>query len=147
MANPYQLVSESLDLKAALRSLEPNDLIPRRPEDDVAGELGARFLEDLRRRVDRGLYDPHPAYMVAVPKSSVVTRPAALVSLDDRVMYVAMVAVLESRIEGHLLGRDLVFWPRGTAVDKRWGEFERSVLQSNRPYVVRADIMGFLRVY
>ena len=143
MANAYQLISESLDLKTALQSLKPNDLIPSRPEDTVTGELGARFLEELRGRVERGIYDPHPAYLVAVPKSAVATRPAALVSLDDRVMYAALVAVLESRIESHLLGDDLVLWPRGKPIDKRWHDFERSVLQSDLPYVVRGDITAF----
>lgn len=143
MADAYQSISEHLDLEAALKSLKPNDLIPSRPEDAVAGQLGARFLEDVRRRVEQGVYDPDPAYMVAVPKTPVATRPAALVSLDDRVMYAALVAALGPRIESHLLGRDLVLWPRGTPVDKRWQDFERSVLESDLPYVVRGDITGF----
>ena len=143
MPNPYQPIADSLDLETALRSLKPNDLISTRPEDTVAGELGARFLEDLRRRLEHRTYDPHPAYVVAAPKSTVATRPAALLSLDDRVVYGALVAALGPRIETHLLGRDLVFWPRGLPTEKRWHDFERSVLQSDLPYVVRADITGF----
>ena len=143
MSTAYQAIIDSLDLEAAIQNLTRNDLIPPRPEDKVAGQLGARFLEGLRLDIERGTYDPHPAYFVAAPKSTVATRPAALMSLDDRVVFTAMVGALGSRIESYLLGNDLVFWPRGIPTTTRWLDFERSVLTSNPAYVVRGDITGF----
>lgn len=141
--SPYQQIADGLDFKAAVRSIEPSDLLPPRPEDKVAGQLGKRFTEGLQRRVEMGSYDPYPAYIVAAPKPSVATRPAALLSLDDRVMFAALVAKLGSRIEDHLLGDGVVLWPRGVGAEKRWNEFEQSVLGSKWAYIVRADVVGF----
>lgn len=143
MLNPYQSIAARLDFDKALRELKPNDLLPRRPEDKAVGEAGARFIESLRRRVERGSYDPDPAYIVATPKSTVATRPAALLSMEDRLVFASMVDVLRPRIDQHLLGSELVLWPRGVSTDKRWQDFERSVLQCNVSHVVRGDIVGF----
>ena len=141
--NPYQSIAESLDFDKALRELKYNDLIWKRLEDKAVGEAGARFIEYLRLRVEHGSYDPEPAYIIAAPKSTVATRPAALLSIDDRVMFAAIVDVLRTRIESYLLGNDLVLWPRGTSSPKRWQDFEHSVLESDVSYVARADIVGF----
>ena len=140
---PYQAVAQALDLHAALRTVERNDLLPPRLEDKTTGELGSRFVEDLRRKIERGTYDPQPSYSVAVPKSTVGTRPAALVSLGDRVVFAALVDSLASRIEGFLLGSDIVFWPRGVPADKRWEDFELFIVQPSPRYVVRGDVAGF----
>lgn len=143
MSNPYQLIVNDLDLKEAVGNLTPNDLIPARPEDKVRGELGARFLEGLKRHMNGGTYDPSPAYLIATPKTDVATRPAALLSLDDRVVLAALVNAIGARIDGYLLGSGLVFWPRGMPVPKRWPDFERSVLSPRSAYVVRGDVTGF----
>ena len=144
MPNPYQSIVDTLDLRAAItEASESNDLIPPRPEDKVGGELGTRFLESLRRDLERGAYDPQPAYTVAVPKSTVATRPAALLSLEDRVIFAAIVNALKSRIESALLGEDIVFWPRGIATTKRWPDFENAAADQTFSHVVRADIAGF----
>lgn len=142
--NPYQSIIDTLDLRAAItEASESNDLIPPRPEDKVGGELGTRFLESLRRDLERGAYDPQPAYTVAVPKSTVATRPAALLSLEDRVVFAAIVNALKSRIESALLGDEIVFWPRGIATTKRWPDFENAAADQTFSHVVRADIAGF----
>ena len=141
--NPYQAIAEKLDLDAALDRVRPNDLLPSRPEDKTRGELGSRFVQDLRRRIDRGAYDPQPSYAVAVPKSTVGTRPAALVSLPDRVVLSAIVDALAPRIESFLLGSDIVFWPRGVSAETRWQDFEGYVVQPEYGYVVRGDVAGF----
>lgn len=141
--NPYQAIAGSLDFDKALQEHTRNDLILPRLEDKAIGEAGARFIEYLRLRVEHGSYDPEPAYMIAAPKSTVVTRPAALLSIEDRVMFAAMVDVLRTRIERHLLGNDLVLWPRGASSPKRWQDFEHSVLAPDVSYVARGDVVGF----
>jgi hypothetical protein len=143
-AAAFQRVADSLDLKAALkRGAEPNDLLPPRPEDNVGGEVGNRFIETLLRDIQRGSFDPAPAYFVQVPKSSHATRPAALLTLADRVVYEALVDSLRPRIESALLGNEIVFWPRGLQANKAWRAFEASPLTPTGNYVIVADISAF----
>jgi hypothetical protein len=144
MPNAFQEVVDALNLEAATRrGSERNDLLPPRHEDGVAGELGKRFSEGLRMRLERGRYDPSPAVFVYVPKPGNTTRPAALLTLADRVIYDALVDVLRPRIDAALLGPDIVYWPRGTKAEKRWREFESAPLARGSAYVARADITGF----
>ena len=125
MPTPYQNVVDQLDLAAALTNgSERNDLLLPRAEDKVGGEVGNRFLQALIRDLERGRYDPAPAYTVRVPKSTSATRPAALLTLNDRVVYAALVATLRSRIDSYLLGEEIVLWPRGLQRNKSWLKFE-----------------------
>jgi hypothetical protein len=140
----FQRAADAINLKQALkRGAEPNDLLPPRPEDNVGGEVGNRFIEALLRDIKRASYDPAQGYFVQVPKSSSATRPAALLTLADRVVYEALVDALGPRIESTLLGTEIVFWPRGTRADKAWREFEASPLISGTSYVTVADISAF----
>ena len=144
MPTPYQNVVDQLDLAAALTNgSERNDLLLPRAEDKVGGEVGNRFLQALIRDLERGRYDPAPAYTVRVPKSTSATRPAALLTLNDRVVYAALVATLRSRIDSYLLGEEIVFWPRGLQRNKSWLKFEHSPLTDSCKYVVLADVSGF----
>lgn len=141
---PFQPVVDRIDLKTALtRGAESNDLLPPRPEDDVGGEVGNRFIEALRRGMERGSYDPAPAYFVQVPKSSHATRPAALLNLADRVVYEALVAAMRPRLEAALLGEGILFWPRGVQSDKAWRAFESAPLAGSDAYVIIADVSAF----
>lgn len=141
---PFQLIADRLDLKAALtRGSASNDLLLPRAEDKVRGEVGNRFVDALAMDVKRGRYDPQQGYTVRVPKSFFSTRPASLLSLDDRVMYECLVSLLRPRIELHLLSQDIVFWPRGIRSDKLWPQFESSALRGSGGYVVASDISGF----
>jgi hypothetical protein len=140
----FQQIVDKVDLKAALtRGSDSNDLLPPRPEDDVGGEVGNRFIETLKRNIERGKYDPTPAYFVQVPKSSNATRPAALLNLTDRVLFAALVNALRKRIEGALLGRGILFWPRGAPSEKAWHTFEHSPLPVGGEYVIIADVSAF----
>lgn len=141
---PFQEIADRVDLKAALtRGAERNDLLPPRLEDQVGGEVGNRFIEALKRDVERGNYDPTPAYFVQVPKSSHATRPAALLNLFDRVVLDALVQTLRPRIETALLGEGIVLWPRGVVSPKQWRAFEASPLSGADAYVIVADISAF----
>lgn len=143
--NPYQRIAHRLEIsKITTQASEPNDLLPPRPEDKVSGELGKRYSEYLVRQLQKGEYDPIPAHIVPVPKSRLATRPAALLSLSDRVVYEAIVAILRPRITRFLLGEGIVFWPRGDLSSKKqWMEFEKTVLDEESDYIVRCDIAGF----
>lgn len=142
---PYQRVATRLDIRAAIRAASArNDLLPPRREDKSGGELGKRFSEHLVRELETGRYDPTPAHIIAVPKSQIGTRPAALLPFEDRVVYEAIVEVLRLRVDRFLLGEDIVFWPRANRTrDKCWSKFERAVLEQEGQYIVSCDIAGF----
>jgi len=145
MPNPYQQIADRLKIGDVItQASERNDLMPHRPEDKVSGEVGKRYSEYLERRLQRGEYDPIPAQIIPVPKSRLATRPAALLSLSDRVVYEAIVDILRPRISRFLLGDGIVFWPRGDlSSTKQWREFENSILRQKSDYIVRCDIAGF----
>lgn len=144
MDNPFLKLVDELDLEAAVRrGSERNDLLPPRLEDAVLGEVGKRFSESLRTRIERGRYEPTRAEVVLVPKSGNTTRPAALLTLTDRVVYNGIVEILRPRLETALLGNEVVFWPRGVVTTKRWREFEQAPLLGHSAFVAVADVTGF----
>jgi hypothetical protein len=144
MDNPFLDIVDELDLEGAVRrGSERNDLLPPRLEDHVLGEVGKRFSDTLRAKIERAKYDPTPAEVVLVPKPGNTTRPAALLTLSDRVVYDGIVELLRSRIESALLGDQVVFWPRGTIGPKRWRDFERAPLDGDAKFVALADVTGF----
>lgn len=142
--NPYQLIAERLNIDHAIAAAStPNDLLPPRREDEIGGELGKRFSAYLARELESGRYDPVPAHIIAVPKSQLATRPAALISFLDRVVYQAIVEAIRPRIARFLLGEGVVLWPRGDDSREQWSTFERSVLRHDSKYIVSCDIAGF----
>ena len=144
VGNGYQQIAGRLSIRDALRAAAArNDLVPPRLEDKVSGEVGKRFSEGLTRALQQGRYDPQPAYFVGVPKNGYTTRMAAVLTLSDRVVYEAIVALLRPRIETFLFGDEVVFWPRGDWSGKRWAAFERSAIREGFGYVVRGDVTAF----
>ena len=145
MSNPYQEIARRLNIADAIITASArNDLLPPRPEDKVGGELGLRFSAYLVRELETGRYDPTPSHIIAVPKSQLATRPAALMSFTDRVVYEAIVAVLRPRIGNFMVGDGVVLWPRGDGGrESRWSKFEHSVLRHDSEYIVSCDIAGF----
>ncbi len=105
--------------------------------------MGGRFTEALARDLLSGRYEPTRAVLVPVPKRTLATRPAALLTLRDRVVYDAVVGTLRQRINGGLVSRDVVYWPRGIATAKRWQEFNEAPATMEHTHVVLLDISGF----
>ena len=105
--------------------------------------MGKRFIEHLRKQIAEGKYEPDQASFVQVPKPGFTSRPAALLTLTDRVVYEALVNLLRPAVAKCLMQEDVVFWPRETDVPKRWEDFERAPLGSKHRYVVQADVAGF----
>lgn len=143
MLQPEQLASR-LDLEGALKSAStPNDLLPPREDDKVSGELGKRFVEYLREQLSNARYSPDPAAFIQVPKPGFTSRPAALLSLTDRVIYEALVSLLRPALAKFLVPDNVVFWPREQPSRKRWRDFEQAPITEDSKYIVRADISGF----
>jgi hypothetical protein len=145
MDDAFQAIADEMDLESAVRrGSERNDLLPPRLEDGVLGEVGKRFSEGLKTRVERGRYDPIPAETILVPKPGNTTRPASLLTLSDRIVFDAIVEILRPRIETALLGSEVVLWPRGLTTDKRWSTFQASPLINDKAsFVAIADVTGF----
>jgi Reverse transcriptase (RNA-dependent DNA polymerase) len=78
-----------------------------------------------------------------VPKPGLTSRPAALLTLTDRVVYEALVSLLRPSVSKYLIDDDVVLWPREMPTVKRWHEFEKSPLATEHRYVVQADVSGF----
>jgi hypothetical protein len=136
-------LATNLDLTAALKRAAPNDLLPPREDDKVKGEVGKRFVEYLSKQIEENRYEPDQASFVQVPKPGFTSRPAALLTLTDRVVYEAVVDTFRPRLSKYILSDDVVFWPRESYGKKRWEDFEKSALVVGKPYIVQADISGF----
>lgn len=143
-SNVFQAVADQIDLSEVFRQgLKRNDLLPSRLEDSVAAEVGKRFSEGLADRVQRGRYDPSPAEFIYVPKPGYTTRPAALLTLSDRLVYETLVEALRARIDSAMVGGGVAYWPRGIVSDKKWREFEAGCVEGGVAYVAVADVTGF----
>jgi retron-type reverse transcriptase len=142
--NPFEQVAQRLDLRRAEgKAGRSNDLLPPRLEDKVAGRVGNRLTEFLAHTMDSGTYAPGPAYFIPVPKNSLTSRPAAILTLEDRIVFQALIQELAPRIEEALMDTTVVFWPRATAEGRSWAEFEQAPLAEGPLYVVRADVAAF----
>jgi hypothetical protein len=139
-----QQIATRLDLIGAQKQADiSNDLLPPRQDDHATGELSKRFVAHLRKALEEGKYEPDPASFIQVPKPGFTSRPAALLTLTDRVVYEALVDLLRRRLAKYLISSDVVLWPRESYVDKRWSEFERAPLHGGHRYIVKADVSGF----
>jgi retron-type reverse transcriptase len=58
----------------------------------------AAQLDDLRDRLQRGVYEPAEASKVFQPKPSGLLRPITLLTVEDQVVYQAMVNVAAERL-------------------------------------------------
>lgn len=136
-------LANRLNLLAGLKLIATNDLLPPREDDKVSGEVGKRFVGYLCKQMEESRYEPVPASFIQVPKPGFTSRPAALLSLADRVVYESIVELLRPRLSKYLLNSEVVFWPREIYCPKRWDEFEKAPLTISKQYIVHADVSGF----
>jgi hypothetical protein len=127
--------ASALDLDEALSRIERNDLLPPRLEDKVAGQLRKGFVASLAAALKDGSYRPLRADIVMVPKQKFASRTAALLSLEDRFVYAALVAAASRGIGRVLDDPDRVLWPRAEAAPKRWKGFENAPLGVNPTHI------------
>ncbi len=141
------LIKELLDQlaikDAIVQASTPNDLLPSRLEDKVGGELGKEFVAHLTKSIQESKYSATKAAIIHVPKPGFTTRPAALLTLADRVVYESLVDSIRAKIEKKLISDKYVMWPRAVYSPKKWGEFERAPIESGEDYIVNIDITAF----
>jgi hypothetical protein len=131
-------------LHAALERVErANDMLPPREDDKVAGRIAQRFIEGLLARIASGSYTCAPAWQVPVPKRALTTRPAAVTTLRDRIVFEALVSKAQPKISKHLVSSEVLLWPRADDSRPAWNEFERMPISNGGGYVVTADVAGY----
>lgn len=141
---PYPAILDQLDLGAALGpGLNRNDLLPRRPDDRAGGGVASRFILALEQFMASGRYEPDRALFVPVPKPSYASRPAALLTAADRVVFHALVEPLRPRIERGLVSTSSLLWPRAETIEKQWAHFEKAPTEVSGSHIIRADVAGF----
>jgi len=62
------------------------------------GVASAELLRDLSERLRRGVYEPAPSCKLFLPKPSGVLRPFSLLTVEDQVVYQALVNVVAERL-------------------------------------------------
>ena len=120
-----------------------NDLFPPRDGDKVAGRIAAGFARGLHTRLQDGSYQPDPADFVTVRKPGLLTRPAAVMTLKDRVVFEALVAKARPKIQRRLPPDTVAIWPRADGSTPSWKKLDEFVLTSPEAFVLHADVAGF----
>lgn len=130
-------------LEALKRVEHANDMLPPREDDKVAGRIALRFVEGLLARIASGQYKCASSYVVPVPKRALTTRPAAIATLRDRIIFEALVSLVQPKIAKYLVSADALLWPRADDTRPAWSEFERAPLSKGGGFVVTADMAGY----
>jgi hypothetical protein len=100
-------VFDELDLDLAWRRTK-NDLQNGRVfvhaplETELVDADESRWLNDLRQKIQNG-YQPSSATFADIPKGNGAVRPGAMLSLEDRVVYAALIGALLPNINDGLI--------------------------------------------
>lgn len=131
------------DLASAFAyAVQPSDLLP--PRGDRALEHGA-----LAPLLSRATFDsvaeyqllPSRADFFRVPKSAFTTRPAALLTIPDRLILECLTARVETELDQALPAA--VVWPRVRSQVAAHRDATERVVAWASDYVVKADISAF----
>lgn len=114
-------------------------------------------LSDLRNRLTRGVYEPADACKVFQPKPSGLLRPLTLLTVEDQVVYQAMINVVADRLHprvkhrynkevfGHLLAANsgVWFYQKWKASYARFNWAARRAFADGFVYAARFDLTAF----
>ncbi len=136
---------KTLNLEDLQRALTPalhvNDLLlPRKEFDD--GSVIQEVIRGVADRLTNYATSMNQAEFFRVPKAGFVSRPAALLAIDDRIIYQALTDKIARQVD--MLSASQVIWPRGpfdTSVN--YSAFSRAPETWRAEYVVMADIESF----
>jgi hypothetical protein len=120
----------------------PNPLLLPAVEDNLDGASAAEIARSLRRRVDDGDYRPSPAVLVPVPKVSGLPRLAALMTLDDRAVYAALVAKVAPTLEASA-GAQPPIDPKASDAWLRAGKRDWRASMAGAKFLLQADVADY----
>ncbi|MCU1394905.1 MAG: hypothetical protein JWM34_3333 [Ilumatobacteraceae bacterium] len=143
MASIYvpRVVTQAVATENLEAALEPSDMLPPRPGGAAASGVVAAVPSKLIEALRIGEWFPLPVDEFRVPKGSFTTRPAALLSLPDRLVFEVLASRIETELDRQLPGH--VIWPRRRGPRAQPNEFRDMPKSWSAPYVVKADISGF----
>src|SRR5262249_32897842 len=115
------------------------------------------LLDDLRDRLQRGVYEPAPASKVFQPKPSGLLRPITLLTVEDQITYQAMVNVVAERLHPkvkHLYGKEvfyhlldgkgsLWFYQKWKKCYAQYNSAARQAFDAGFVYTARFDLTAF----
>ena len=136
-------LSETEFFNALSRVHKTNDMLPPREDDKVADRIAKRFTSGLHARIAAGDYAPGLGNVVSVAKSKYSTRPASVLSLEDRVIYEALVERTRLRITKSLLSADTVLWPRADSTAPKFSLLDEAPLLGTPAFILTSDVAGF----
>lgn len=125
------------------RALAPSDLLPiskvRAVSDEQAVEVGRQFQEKF---LSEGKYRPTAAHFVRVPKREFTTRPAAVMSLSDRIVLESLADLILADLDR--LQPVAALWPRLNVDSKRsFLQFQTAGQEWETSHTAAADIENF----
>ncbi len=114
-------------------------------------------LDDLRDRLQRGVYEPAPACKIFQPKPSGLLRPITLLTVEDQIAYQAMINVVAERLHpkvkhrygnevfGHLLAgkTSIWFYKKWQACYASFNAAARRCFNDGFVYAARFDLTAF----
>lgn len=115
------------------------------------------LLDDLRDRLVRGFYEPEHACKLYFPKSSGILRPYTLLTVEDQIVYQALVNIIADRLHpkvrnryyvdvfGHLYGgkSSAFFYHRWQNGYRRFNREARAAFALGLDYTASFDLTAF----
>lgn len=131
------------DYRGAIdHAFEASDLLPVNRSTEVEPQVKAHLAELLFESVSADRYRPQPAHFTRAPKRRFVTRPAASLSLRDRVVYQALADRASALLRGRLPAS--VLWPGPLVSSKDANSRFQSISDDwDTAYEVNADIESY----
>ncbi|MFC5382116.1 reverse transcriptase domain-containing protein [Aquipuribacter nitratireducens] len=136
---PRALDPEAVE-PAIVPALSRSDMLPPRPVAVPLERLRDSLLVQVVSRLNEGVVEPQRADFFRVPKSGFASRPAALLSPLDRIVWEALAEMVLQPLERVVSAS--VVWPRGRETIQH-DVFSRGVVAWETPYIVKTDIEGF----
>lgn len=137
---PRALSQENLE-SGIDAALAPSDLLPARPTFQAENDLPARMALQQWLELSRRAYKPTIADFFRSPKAGLTTRPAALLSPQDRLVYEAFAEALAPRMAS--VCPPHVVWPRDRTPRGNYSEFAEAPCSWDVEFVVRTDIASY----
>ncbi|MEU4389578.1 RNA-directed DNA polymerase [Kribbella sp. NPDC023855] len=136
-----RIISKEDLLSASELAYRSNNLLPNQAEDE-SEDFRGRAAEVVADQLEQLAAKPLPAQFVRAAKSSLTTRPAALMSPPDRMIYAALASLVSTKLTEILPSS--VRWPRSpTTTAEGYAAFKAAPLQWEAKYIVATDIESF----
>ena len=151
-------VTESGNLERAWRWLRSN---PDRQYKKYFRESYSNYsliesvvLKDIAKKIDAGTYEPSHGCKIFLPKASGVLRPYTLLTVEDQIVYQAMVNVIAEHLYPHVLSSYYVstfgnlyagksstwFYRKWSTAYKRFNDAARDSFKSGLTYSASFDL-------